>query len=113
MENLGAERSRIAAAIGPCISQPNYEVGPEFRVRFMDNDSTFARFFVVSSKPDHFRFDLKGFVALRLDDAGIENVARFPACTYAHEGDFFSFRRATHRGEPDYGREISAIALAS
>jgi YfiH family protein len=113
MENLGAERLRIAAAIGPCISQANYEVGPEFRVRFMDNDPTFARFFVPSAKPAHWRFDLKGFVALRLDDAGIENVARFPACTYAHEGDFFSFRRATHRGEPDYGREISAIALAS
>jgi hypothetical protein len=113
MEELGAERSRIAAAIGPCISQPNYEVGPEFHAQFLDNDSSFSRFFVPSSKPDHFRFDLKGFVALRLDDAGIENVARFPACTYAHEGDFFSFRRATHRGEPDYGREISAIALAS
>jgi hypothetical protein len=113
MEELGAERARIAAAIGPCISQPNYEVGPEFRARFMDNDPGFARFFAPSAKADHWRFDLKGFVALRLDDAGLENVARFPACTYAHEGDFFSFRRATHRGEPDYGREISAVALAS
>jgi hypothetical protein len=113
MENLGGERSRIAAAIGPCISQANYEVGPEFRVRFMDNDSTFARFFVPSAKAGYWHFDLKGFVALRLDDAGIENFARFAVCTYAHEGDFFSFRRATHRGEPDYGREISAIALAS
>src|ERR1700733_7674995 len=113
MEELGAERPRIAAAIGPCISQANYEVGPEFRARFLDNDSSFARYFTPSAKTDHWRFDLKGFVALRLDDAGIENVARFAACTYAHEGDFFSFRRATHRGEPDYGREISAIALAS
>ncbi len=113
MEDFGAQRARVAAAIGPCISQPNYEVGPEFRTRFLDNDSSFARFFAPSSKPDHWRFDLKAFVALRLDDAGIENVARFPACTYAHEGDFFSFRRATHRGEPDYGREISVIALAS
>ncbi|MGD0142387.1 MAG: peptidoglycan editing factor PgeF [Rhizomicrobium sp.] len=113
MEQLGAERARISAAIGPCISQANYEVGPEFRTRFLDNDSTFDRFFAAAAKADHWRFDLKGFVALRLDDAGIENVASFPVCTYAHEGDFFSFRRATHRGEPDYGREISAIALAS
>jgi len=113
MEDLGADRTRIAAAVGPCISQPNYEVGPEFRDRFLDNDSSFARFFARSAKADHWHFDLKGFVALRLDDAGLENVARFPACTYAHEGDFYSFRRATHRGEPDYGREISAIALAS
>ena len=113
MEQLGAVRSRVAAAIGPCISQANYEVGAEFRARFLDNDSSFDRFFVPAVKADHWRFDLKGFVALRLDDAGLENVARFSACTYAHEGDFFSFRRATHRGEPDYGREISAIALAS
>jgi polyphenol oxidase len=113
MESLGAERGRIAAAIGPCISQANYEVGPEFRERFLDAGRNHARFFIPSDKPEHWRFDLMGFVALKLDDAGIENVARFPVCTYAHEGNFFSFRRATHRGESDYGREISVISLAT
>lgn len=100
MESLGAQRSRIAAAIGPCISQANYEVGPEFRARF---DS---KFFAGR------HFDLEGYVAERLADAGIATVARLSACTYARESDFFSYRRATHRGENDYGRQVSAIMLA-
>jgi len=111
MEALGAKRNRIAAAIGPCISQTNYEVGPEFRARFLESDSSFARFFTPSDKPDHFRFDLEGFVAQRLDAAGLASVERLSTCTYAAEGDFFSFRRATHRGEKDYGRQVSAIVL--
>ena len=111
MEALGAKRNRIAAVVGPCISQTNYEVGPEFRERFLDSDSSFARFLIPSGKLDHFRFDLEGFVAWRLDAAGLANVERLTACTYAGEGDFFSFRRATHRGEKDYGRQVSAIVL--
>jgi YfiH family protein len=111
MESLGAQRNRIAAAIGPCISQPNYEIGPEFREAFLAADSGHATFFVPSSKADHWRFDLEGFVAHRLTLAGVENVARLSACTYAREADFYSFRRATHRGEKDYGRQLSAILL--
>jgi polyphenol oxidase len=99
MENLGARRERIAASIGPCISQANYETGPEFRERFP------ASFF------DGRRFDLEGYVAQRLAAAHIQNVARLAACTYAREADFFSYRRATHRGEADYGRQVSAIVL--
>jgi YfiH family protein len=111
MESLGASRQRIAAAIGPCISQTNYEVGPEFEGRFRDADSANARFFERSAKPGHWRFDLPGFAAARLEAAGIANVETLSACTYAREGDFFSFRRATHRGETDYGRQLSAILL--
>ena len=111
MEVLGAKRNRIAAAIGPCISQTNYEVGPEFRGEFLKSDSTFARFFVPSDRPDHFRFDLEGFVAQCLGAAGIASVEQLSVCTYAVEDDFFSFRRATHRGEKDYGRQVSAIVL--
>jgi YfiH family protein len=111
MEALGAKRTRIAAAIGPCISQTNYEVGAEFRDRFLESDSHFARFFIPSDKPDHFRFDLEGFVAQRLAACGIARVERLSTCTYAAEDDFFSFRRATHRGETDYGRQVSAIVL--
>ena len=99
MERLGARRERIAAAIGPCISQANYEVGPEFRDRFPQS------FFQGRY------FDLEGYVAERLSAAGIENVARLGACTYARETDFFSYRRATHRGETDYGRQVGAIVL--
>jgi YfiH family protein len=99
MESLGARRERITAAIGPCISQANYETGPEFRERFP------ARFF------QDRQFDLEAYAAERLASAHIQNVARLGTCTYAREADFFSYRRATHRGEADYGRQVSAIVL--
>ena len=112
MEKLGARRTRIAAAIGPCISQVNYEVGAELRQRFVDADPASARFFATGSRAHHHQFDLEGFAADRLSRAGVDNVSRLGACTYAREAEFFSFRRATHRGEADYGRELSAIVLA-
>jgi polyphenol oxidase len=107
MEKLGAVRGRIRAAIGPCISQGNYEVGGEFRDRFLEQ----GRFFVPSGKEGHYRFDLAGYAASRLTAAGIESVERLGVCTYPPENGFFSFRRTTHAGEPDYGRHISVIML--
>lgn len=112
MEKLGARRERIAAAIGPCISQANYEVGADFRQRFVAADSAHGRYFAPGSRVQHHQFDLEAFAADRLHRAGVDNVSRLSACTYARESDFFSFRRATHRGETDYGRELSAIMLA-
>jgi YfiH family protein len=112
MEALGAQRGRIAAAIGPCISQANYEVGPEFRARFIAASAGNDRFFVPSVRAEHHRFDLEGYVSERLSGAGVDKIARLAACTYARAADFFSFRRTTHRGEKDYGREISAILLS-
>ena len=111
MEALGASRARIRAAIGPTISQPNYEVGPEFRTRFMEMDCAHARLFEAGSRVDHWQFDLEGFVADRLAAAEIRDVERLSTCTYADADAFFSFRRTTHCGEPDYGRDISAIML--
>jgi len=111
MEALGAARGRIVAAIGPCISQANYEVGPEFRARFVAEDATNARFFVASARDGYNRFDLEGYVAARLAQASVDRIETVAACTYARDADFFSFRRTTHRGEKDYGREISAIVL--
>jgi YfiH family protein len=110
MIKLGAKRERIRAAIGPCISQAAYEVGPEFEARFRSADAANARFFVPSARSSHWRFDLPAYVAHRLARAGVtaEIVA---ACTYEREADFFSYRRTTHRKEPDYGRELSAIVL--
>jgi polyphenol oxidase len=98
MEQLGAKRTRIAAAIGPCIAQASYEVGPEFAPRFGA--------FVADR-----HFDLEGYVAKRLADAGLVRVSRLAADTYAREADFFSYRRTTHRRETDYGRQLSAIVL--
>ena len=111
MEKLGAVRQRIQAAIGPCISQDNYEVGWEFRDRFLELGLQQRRFFIPAEKEGHYRFDLAGYAAHRLAAAGIEAVERLGVCTYPAENGFFSFRRTTHAGEPDYGRQISAIVL--
>jgi YfiH family protein len=113
MEKLGAERARIVAALGPTIRQPSYEVGPEFVARFSAADPETERFFVPAPRKDHALFDLPGFIALRLTRAGVGQVEDLALCTYADPSRFFSYRRATHRAEPDYGRHISAIALIS
>ncbi len=111
MERLGAERGRIHAAIGPAISQANYEVGPEFRTRFLDADAANGRFFMASQRVGHVRFDLEAYAAGRLAALGVAGIECLAACTYADPQRFFSYRRATHRGEGDYGRQLSAIAL--
>jgi YfiH family protein len=111
MEKLGALRSRIRATIGPCISQQNYEVGFDFRDRFLEQGLRMRRFFVPSDRPGHYRFDLPFYVAHRLTQAGTGTVETLAVCTYPAENGFFSFRRTTHAGEPDYGRQISAIVL--
>jgi YfiH family protein len=112
MEELGAARARIRAAIGPAITQDNYEVGWELRDKVLEQGGLRMRkFFVPSARESHYRFDLKAYAAHRLAQAGIGAVETLPACTYPPENGFFSFRRATHRAEPDYGRQVSAIAL--
>lgn len=112
MQELGARRARTVAAIGPLIRQPSYEVGPEFVARFRGADTAFSRFFKPNEREGYARFDLPGFIAMKLRTAGVENVDDLGLDTYSDEARFFSFRRATHRGEPDYGRLIAAIALA-
>ena len=112
MEKLGASRARTTAVIGPTISQVAYEVGPEFFERFMDEDRTSRRFFKSSQRSDHHMFDLPGYIARRLADAGIMTVVDLGVCTYREEERFFSYRRATHRRHDNYGRQISAICLA-
>ncbi|MHA1528058.1 MAG: peptidoglycan editing factor PgeF [Alphaproteobacteria bacterium] len=110
MTGLGAERGRIAAAIGPAISQRAYEVGPEYVERFLDQDPDHARFFA-GGADDRAMFDLPGFCLARLREAGVGSAESTGHCTYSDEGRFFSYRRATHRGEADYGRLVAAIAL--
>ena len=108
MESRGAKPGRIAAAIGPTISQANYEVGADMQARFAEKD---GGFFVPSDRPGHFRFDLPGYVAGRLRQAGITSIDDPGLCTYPPENGFFSYRRTTHRAEADYGREISGILI--
>lgn len=111
MEELGAKRTRIAAAIGPCISQAAYEVGDELRENFTRQDAANARFFAPAARSAHWQFDLPAYVRNRLEAAGLHNAVALQRCTYGEARDFYSFRRATHRGENDYGRQLSAITL--
>lgn len=111
MEKLGARRSRIHAAIGPAIQQKSYEVGPEFLERFIRLEPTTEEFFIPSARPGHFMFDLPGFVEALLWMLRLGSVERSPHDTAAEPELFFSYRRATLMGEPDYGRGLSAIAL--
>ena len=107
MEALGADRARVHAAIGPCIAQASYEVDDAFRAKFAPED---ARFFA-SGRDGRHQFDLEGYVARRLREAGVGSVETSKLDTYADEARFFSYRRAMHRGEPGYGRQIALIAL--
>jgi YfiH family protein len=111
MEEQGADRSRIIAVIGPMISKAAYEVGPEFPGRFTEADPLNARFFTPSSRSGHSMFDLPAYLEHRLRSAGVGRVVNLSLCTFGDEQRFFSYRRATHRNETDYGRLISAIAL--
>lgn len=110
MEGLGARRDHIHAAVGPCIAQASYEVDEGFRARFVQDDANNHRFFGEGSagKP---HFDLEDYVVHRLIAAGVGEVEALNLDTYADADRFYSYRRATHRGEPDYGRQVSLIGL--
>lgn len=110
MEALGATRKGIGAAIGPAIARKSYEVDEGFYRRFVEAEAANERFFTAGREGRH-QFDLEGYVAARLAEAGIGRVEALGLDTYADPDRFFSYRRATHRGEPNYGRQISLIAL--
>jgi YfiH family protein len=112
MAKHGARPESMVAAIGPCIAQASYEVGPEFPAAFLAEDPANAAFFKPSARAGHFMFDLSGYVARRLKKLGIASVTALTNDTCRDEDRFFSYRRACLRGEKDYGREISVIALA-
>lgn len=111
MEQLGAHRGDITAALGPCIGPANYEVGPEFEAEFLRAAPGSERYFRRVADTGRPRFDLPGFVLSRLRQAGIGTLDERALCTYEDESRFFSYRRTTHRGEADYGRQISAILI--
>jgi polyphenol oxidase len=112
MEQLGAQRRRMKAVLGPSISQPNYEVSAGYQATFTEQDAAFDRFFAPSDREGHAMFDLRGFTLMQLERAGVQ-ADMTADCTYADEANFFSYRRTTHRKEPDYGRQLSAISIRS
>jgi YfiH family protein len=109
MEALGAERGRIVAAVGPTIARKSYEVDEGFLRTFVERDPEHERFFS-NGRAGHYQFDLEGFVVSRVAAAGVRQVEALGLDTYSDPARFFSYRRATHLGEPDYGRQISLIA---
>ncbi len=111
METLGARRADAIAVLGPTIGPASYEVGPEFSARFRERDPAYAGFFTPSPREGHSLFDLPGFIGHRLRAAGVGRFENLALDTYADETRFFSYRRTTHRAEPDYGRLISAIVV--
>ncbi|PZO76273.1 MAG: peptidoglycan editing factor PgeF [Sphingomonas taxi] len=110
MEAIGAHRDRLVAAVGPCIARASYEVDEAFIRRFRDADPENERFFA-DGQADHYQFDLEAYVVSRLAVAGIGRIEALGMDTYTDEDRFFSYRRATHRDEPSYGRQISIIGL--
>jgi YfiH family protein len=112
MEALGADRKRMTVALGPLIRQLNYEVSQSFVDEFVRADESHARFFVPAGRPGHAMFDLPGFIAARVAQTGIEQFEDIGLCTYADPDRFYSYRRSTHRSEPDYGRHVNAIVLS-
>jgi YfiH family protein len=110
MIGLGGAAERIVAVVGPTIGAASYEVGPEFRTQFLESDPESGRFFT-SGATDRPHFDLQGFVLARLSTLGLAEIARIDADTCAESDRFFSYRRSCLLGEPDYGRQLSAIAL--
>ncbi|MEP3048288.1 MAG: peptidoglycan editing factor PgeF [Roseibium sp.] len=111
MESLGSNRQNIIAVLGPTISQNAYEVGPEFYERFAAENTKNTRYFIPSDRPGHYLFDLQNFIIDDLNRLGLAKVSNLGLCTYSDEKLFFSYRRTTHRKEPDYGRQFSAIVL--
>jgi polyphenol oxidase len=112
MVALGARRERIVAAVGPCIARASYEVDRPLFEAFTAADPDNERFFI-DGRPDRWQFDLEAYVGMRLAAAGVERAELLGLDTYARAADFFSYRRATHRGEPGYGRQISMIGVGA
>ena len=112
MEILGAKRQNIVAVLGPTISKSAYEVGPEFILNFTTVEAANRQFFTTSLKKDHYMFDLAGFLVKRMRAFGVGTVIDSALCTYTRDDEYFSYRRTTHAGETDYGRQIAAIRLS-
>ena len=109
MEALGAKRENIAAVLGPTIAQASYEVGPEFIERFTSLEQ--ETFFSPSTRDNHHQFNLPAYIGMRLGKLNLAAIGDLAMDTSSNEPQFFSYRRTTLRGEPDYGRQVSVIAL--
>ncbi|MCJ2181503.1 peptidoglycan editing factor PgeF [Novosphingobium sp. 1949] len=110
MEALGARREAIVAAVGPCIARRSYEVDEAFFRRFVEAAAANEAFFG-GGREGHYQFDLEAYVAARLAASGVTRIETLGLDTYSAPERYFSFRRATHKAEANYGRQISVIGL--
>lgn len=111
MVSMGSVLSNISVAIGPCIAQASYEVGPEFYQDFIDEDAAHEDLFKAAKRPDHFQFDLSGYIERRLSGLGLASVSAQGVDTFGDPERFYSYRRCILNGQEDYGRLLSAIVL--
>ncbi len=111
MKALGATSESLKACIGPCIGQSSYEVQDDFADALYQEDDENERFFKPGKRSGHLMFDLAGYCAFKLYKQGMKDVFIKDLDTYFNEEEFFSYRRATHRSEKDYGRQISVITI--
>ena len=106
---LGSQKKDIMAVIGPCIGQKNYEVGKEFKARFIKKNKKNLIFFKLKKRKNY--FDLSKFILNELISFGILKIDVINKDTFNNKNNFFSARRSLKRNEPDYGRNISVIML--
>ncbi len=111
MQHLEADLTTVQACIGPAIQKKSYEVSMEFAAPFLDGDETSERFFSEGQNPDKLQFDLPAYVMARLAKVGVKQIFDLGLDTYSLKDDFFSYRRATHEGQSDYGRQASVIMI--
>lgn len=111
MVQLGAAKETIRACVGPCIGRRSYEVGADFPEAFIDHNPESERFFASATREGHFIFDLSGYCVWRLAIAGVKSIVALDKDTYSKEEEFYSYRRMTHKGEEDYGRQISVVSI--
>lgn len=111
MISIGAKAENIKAAVGPCMRQPNFEVGLDVLQAFAEKHPDAEQFFAPGASAEKRQLDLVGFGRARLREAGVEALDDIGVCTLADSADYFSYRASRRAGEPDYGRNLSAIAL--
>lgn len=111
MVRLGARPHRIQAALGPCLRQPNFEVGLDVVAAFAAQHQDTEQFFAPGVSADKRQFDLAGFGRADLLRAGVDQFGDLGVCTLGEKSDYFSYRASRRANEPDYGRNLSAIAL--
>ena len=109
MVNKGCKRKNIYAAIGPCISQKNYNVKNDFLKRFLKKDKNNIIFFKKRKKTIY--FDLPNYIKSQLKFNKITKIDHINIDTFDNKNNFFSARRSLRLKHHDYGRNISIIMI--